>query len=349
MTKGAIPEETWKRRYCELALKVSGAVQASRWTALPDALGYIYSFNGPHSLFADTMRSLRTLALAWRLGQVLMGEQDSKVNLLERLLAHAETTARYNVYHGTGRDRWDQKGRVAHESIFNIVNGSYRAPSSQQGFSPFTTWTRGLAWVMLGFAEELEFLNTLDDADFANLELPYFKLKDAVLSRFEEVAKEVCDFYLLNTPADGIPYWDTGGPQMHKIKDALENDADPYNPYEPVDSSAAAIAAQALLRYGSYLGSEGKRYLDAGLSIVSRLCSDEYLALAADHEGLLLHAVYHYPNGWDYAPDKDLPPHGESCMWGDYHLLEAALWVREWRAGGKPSGFFDIFPVIAKK
>src|SRR5205085_6970814 len=42
-------------RYYELALKVSGAVQARRWTALADG-GFIHSFNGAHSLFVDTMR-----------------------------------------------------------------------------------------------------------------------------------------------------------------------------------------------------------------------------------------------------------------------------------------------------
>ena len=51
----------------------------------PTAQGYIYSFNGPHSLFADTIRSLRALAVAHRLGHVLMGERDSKISLLDRL------------------------------------------------------------------------------------------------------------------------------------------------------------------------------------------------------------------------------------------------------------------------
>src|SRR3954467_7232675 len=58
----------WEIRFYELALKVSGAVQAGRWTTLPDG-GYIYSFNGAHSLFVDTIRSLRALALAHQLGQ----------------------------------------------------------------------------------------------------------------------------------------------------------------------------------------------------------------------------------------------------------------------------------------
>ena len=48
--------------------------------------GYIYSFNGPHSLFADTIRSLRALAVSHQLGHVLMGERDTKISLLGRLI-----------------------------------------------------------------------------------------------------------------------------------------------------------------------------------------------------------------------------------------------------------------------
>ena len=76
MNEGKIPENPWERRFYELALKVSGAVQAARWTSLGPDAGYIYSFNGPHSLFSDTIRSLRALALAHQLGHVLMGEKD---------------------------------------------------------------------------------------------------------------------------------------------------------------------------------------------------------------------------------------------------------------------------------
>src|SRR4029453_7146874 len=81
--------------------------------------------------------------------------------LLERLIQHAKATADYSVYYGKGRDSFDVRGRVAHESLFNVVNGSFRGPNSQQGYSPFSTWTRGLAWAMLGFAEQLEFVATL--------------------------------------------------------------------------------------------------------------------------------------------------------------------------------------------
>src|SRR5438445_45704 len=147
----------WERRFYELALKVSGAVQARRWTPLPDG-GFIHSFNGAHSLFVDTIRSLRSLALGHMLGQPLMEEQDRKVGLLDRLVQHARATAEYSVYFGRGRDRFDVRGRTAHESLFNVENGTYRGPSTQQGYSPFTTWTRGLAWAMLGFTEQIEFI-----------------------------------------------------------------------------------------------------------------------------------------------------------------------------------------------
>ncbi len=64
MREGRIADDAWERRFYELALKVTGAVQAARWTQLAPELGYVYSFNGPHSLFADTIRSLRALAVS---------------------------------------------------------------------------------------------------------------------------------------------------------------------------------------------------------------------------------------------------------------------------------------------
>jgi hypothetical protein len=112
------------------------------------------------------------------------------------------------------------------------------------------------------------------------------------------------------------------------------------NAYEPVDSSASAIAAQGLLRLGHILGSEGKRYYEAGLTVARALFEQPYLSENLAHEGLLLHAIYHRPNGWDYLPIPALVPHGESCMWGDYHLAELALLVKRIAAGGYYT-FFD--------
>lgn len=160
MREGKIPRNEDERNFYELALKVSGAVQAARWTKLADGTGFIHSFNGPHSLFVDTIRSCRSLAVAHQLGQVLAGEQDARISLLQRCVEHALNTARYSVYYGEGRDAYDVRGRTAHEAVFNVTNGVFRCPNSQQGYSPFSTWTRGLAWAICGFAEQLEFLRS---------------------------------------------------------------------------------------------------------------------------------------------------------------------------------------------
>ena len=367
MHEGKIGADTWERRYNQLALRLSGAAQAYRWTDLPGGLGYVYSFNGAHSLFADTIRSMRAVAISHLLGHVLMGEQDRRISLLGRLLAHAETTARYNVYFGEGRDDFDAAGRVAHESIFNVNSGSYRCASSQQGYSPFSTWTRGHAWILCGYPELLEFLDTVTDNQFAESGYAAQSSLDAVRNRFLEVSRAVAEFYISEMPSDGIPYWDTGAPGLAKLGDYRQRPAEPYNHHEPVDSSAAAIAAQGLLRLGDYLlrratqaeqdakptdgrrrdgeacdREAGERYIQAGLTIADTLLAEPYLAVDPSHQGILLHSICHRPNGWDYVHPGQSIPNGESCMWGDYHALELGLCIQRLGVGLPMQRFFDI-------
>src|SRR5688572_1943450 len=201
--EGKFDADAWELRFYALALKVAGAVQARRWTTIQGG-GFIYSFNGPHSLFVDTIRTLRALAVSHVLGHRLVEEQDAHVNLLERLLQHAHATATFSVYSGNGRDAYDVRGRTAHESLFNTHNGTYRGPSSQQGYSPFSTWTRGLAWALLGFAEQLEFLATIDPDELARLSTSTTRAVDEKWSPtgiatgtdlLYEAARATCDFY----------------------------------------------------------------------------------------------------------------------------------------------------------
>lgn len=337
MNEGRIEENQRERDFYELAIKCSGAVQAARWSATSDGGGYICSFNGPQSLFVDTLRTLRSLALAHALGQALMGEQDTRISLLGRLIAHAVATARWNIYYGTGRDGYDTpdaRGRTAHESIFNPRNGVYRCPSSQQGYSPFSTWTRGLAWAMLGFAEQREFLKTLQAGELG----PYGG-RSKIETMFLRAAEATCDFYIQHAGADGIPYWDTDAPGLAKLNNHLDRPADPYNEYEPVDSSAAAIAAQGLLRLGRSLGARGSRYVQAGLTVAATLFDEPYLSTNPRHQGLILHSVYHRPNGWDHVAPGQKITNGESSMWGDYHARELALYIQRLAEGGPYHAF----------
>jgi unsaturated chondroitin disaccharide hydrolase len=327
MSEGKIPFDEWEKNFYELALKISGAVQASRWTTIKNG-GFIHSFNGAHSLFVDTIRSCRVLIISHMLGHVLHGEGDVKINILERAIQHLKATANFSVFYGEGRDIYDVLGRTAHESIFNVKDGNFRCPNSQQGYSGFTTWTRGLAWAMCGFAEQLEWLDAADEKELITI-----GGKDALSSLMLKAAKATCNFYIENTPTDGIPYWDTGAPDLYKLGDYLDKPADPFNAFEPVDSSAAAIGVQGLLRLGKYLtekgdSEEGSRYWHAGLTILNTLIDEPYLSTGANHQGLLLHSIYHRPNGWDFIPNGSKIPNGESSMWGDYHVREACLYLQ---------------------
>jgi hypothetical protein len=271
----------------------------------------------------------------------MLEEKDRRINLLQRVIEHARATADFSIYYGEGRDAYDLRGRTAHECVFNLNDGSFRCPNSQQGYSPFSTWTRGLAWAMLGFAEQLEFVATRDD-----LELTPLGGRSEIEAFMRKAAMATCDFYLANSASDGIPYWDTGAPKLPELgPDYLQRPADPFNPAEPVDSSAATIAAQGLIRLGHYLTShgdqeKGQNYLRAGLTVFDALLDEPYLSVSPDHQGLILHSVYHRPNGWDHIPAGQQVPCGESSMWGDYHVRELALLVQRLGSDNEYYTFF---------
>lgn len=326
ISEGRIPQTKLTKEFCELAIKISASVQAHRWTSLPEG-GYIYSFNGPHSLFVDTIRTIRVLVVAHQLNHYSSGENDTKINLLKRAFQHGLATAKYSVYYGEGRDIYDVWGRTAHESIFNVNDGNFRSPSTQQGYSVYSTWTRGLSWAMLGFSEQLEFLQTEKELP----ELEELGGKGFLEKTFLRAAKATCDFYIENSSLDGIPYWDTGAPGLVNMPNWRNFKSDPFNNWEPVDSSAAAIGAQGLLRLGNYLRKnkmpDANKYWHAGLTIANTLFSDPYLSVSIRHQGLILHSLYHRPRGWDQVSKGSKIPNGESSMWGDYHARELALYL----------------------
>jgi hypothetical protein len=189
---------------------------------------------------------------------------------------------------------------------------------------------------MLGFAEQVEWLAALPDPE---AQLAAHGGPAEVAGMMLRAARATCDFYLEHTPTDGVPYWDTGAPGLVELGEWRERPADPYNDHEPVDSSAATIAAQGLLRLGRYLTDRGlaggERYWQAGLTVAGTLFAEPYLSADPAHQGLILHSVYHRPNGWDRVGPGQRVPNGESSMWGDYHARELALYLQR-VAGDEP-------------
>ena len=130
-----------------------------------------------------------------------------------------------------------------------------------------------------------------------------------------------------------MTYWDTRAPNLYKLGDYLNRAADPFNDWEPVDSSAAAIGAQAFALRSLYeekgQQKDGDKYWQAGLTIFNSLLQEPYLSTDEQHHGLLLHTIYHQPNGWDHVPEGSKIANSESCMWGDYHFRELAIYLQK--------------------
>ncbi len=266
-----LPEGDPTKQWLKDLLITAGTIQSFRWKETGED-HYIYSFNGPQSLFIDIMMNIRVLFRAHELG----GDEE----LYRKAVTHARTTEKYLVRKDSPR-LMDRDGSVIHEAIFNPVRGEFRNLSTQQGYSPFTCWARGLAWAMYGFTDT--YLFTRD---------PFFL----------ETAERCAGFYLKNTPDGGVPFWDYGAPNI---------------PDEPLDSSAAAIAAVAFWKLKNIEGSNrgADVYRQASLSILSTLTGDSFLGASdSAYEGILRHGVYHRPMGWGVD---------ESVMWGEYFFMEA--------------------------
>jgi hypothetical protein len=317
--EGRLAASPWETRYYELALKCSGAVQAARWTALGGDTGFIYSFNGPHSLFVDTIRSLRSLAIAHRLGHVC-SRKATAGSAAWPLVAHARAGSHLVVRR---QPRRTASGARDPRGIFH--DRRVPLPQAQQGYRR-SRWTRGQAWASAA-SPTAQFMATVPDAELRSL-----GGRRAIEQMMITAARAAADHYIAHSALDGVPYWDVGAPGLPALGDITASPADPWNGVEPVDSSAAAIAAQGMLRLGHYLQARGRvggqRYWHAGLTVTRTLLGDTYLSSSRKHEGLLLHAVYHRPNGWDIVPAGQSIPCGESCMWGDYHLRELALYLQ---------------------
>ena len=252
----ALSPDDPKRDHLRDTLVTAATVQSFRYNAIGSD-EFIYSFNGPQSLFIDIMMNVRLLFWASRHG--------ASAEVQRRALAHTRTSARYLVRRDGGR-LGAVDGSVSHEAIFNTEagRGEFRCLSTQQGYSPFTCWSRGLAWAIYGFAEAYRYTGE---------------------SEFRDVAERCAQYYLNHTPVTGVPYWDYGAPNI---------------PDEPVDSSAAAIAGCGFHLLSS-LGSQEKRaaYSDMCRTIAGTLSSPDYLAAGKDgEEGILLHGVYHRGNNW---------------------------------------------------
>ncbi len=166
-------------------------------------------------------------------------------------IRHAETIMR----HGVRED-----GSVNHILSFDPETGAFIESIGGQGLSAASSWSRGTAWALYGFANAYRHAGDV---------------------RFLDTSKRVAHYFIAALPEDGVPHWDFR-------LEAPEG--------EPRDSSAAAIAASGLLELAEAVPAGEKRlYADAAKRIWKSLSVHYATWDQPGHEAILLHGTGNKP------------------------------------------------------
>jgi unsaturated chondroitin disaccharide hydrolase len=156
---------------------------------------------------------------------------------------------------------------------FDPTTGALLSQGTFAGFSDSSTWARGEAWALYGFVQAYQ---TSDNPAFLT------------------TAEEVANYFVDHSPANGIPPWDFDAPGT-----------------PPVDTSAAAIAADGLVMLSTVAGTSAQLYLDDAENILGSL-SSSYLGPSSGESVLI----------------DGFPGNGgtnTALIYGDYYFTEALL------------------------
>jgi unsaturated chondroitin disaccharide hydrolase len=168
---------------------------------------------------------------------------------------------------------------------FDPATGAPASPEYYQtgGLSATSVWARGQAWALNGFVQEYQ---TSDNPAFLT------------------TAENVADYFVGHSPASGIPPWDFDAPGT-----------------QPVDTSAAAIAADGLVMLSTVTGAKGSQYLQDAENILGSL-SSFYLGPASGESVLF--------DGFSGNGGTNTV-----LIYGDYYFTEALLRLQD-VLDGKP-------------
>lgn len=165
--------------------------------------------------------------------------------------AHAEKARRFLV-------RGDDSSY--HTFYFDPQDGGAIRGGTHQGFRDGSTWTRGQAWGIYGFALSYRYTGDLD---------------------FLETSKRMARYFIERIPDDGVVYWDFDVPvDQNTIR----------------DSSASAIAACGMLELLSHLepDDELRQQLQAALSRTMEALTGAFSTIGQpEAEGLIDHGSYY--------------------------------------------------------
>ncbi|MDB5084927.1 MAG: glycosyl hydrolase family 88 [Bacilli bacterium] len=170
-------------------------------------------------------------------------------------MIHADKSRRYLV-------RGDDSSY--HTFYFHPDNGEPIGGGTHQGYHDGSTWTRGQAWGIYGFALSYRYTHN---------------------PLYLETAKRMARYFIEHLPEDHIAYWDFNVP--------IESDT--YR-----DSSASAIAACGLLELATHLDAADpdRSYVeDAVFRMMKSLVNNYSTVNQPDAEGLIDHGSYYVRGG----------------------------------------------------
>ncbi|MDR4888112.1 glycoside hydrolase family 88 protein [Fredinandcohnia sp. QZ13] len=168
-------------------------------------------------------------------------------------ILHADTFLKYGVR---------EDGSTCHILSFDPETGEFIEALGGQGFSPDSSWSRGNAWAIYGYANMYRF--TGDE-------------------KYLMASKKIAHQFLASLPEDFVPYWD------HRAS-SIET--------EPRDSSAAAITASGLIELANQVPQNEKRiYLNAARKIVKSLSKHYSTWDQPEHQAVLIEGTGHRPKG----------------------------------------------------
>ncbi len=158
-----------------------------------------------------------------------------------------------------------------HVVEFDVQNGNVKRKFTHQGFQDESTWARGQAWGIYGFA------------------VAYNYTKD---QRFLNASIQIAKYFINNLPEDKVATWDL----------------DLLNKTDIRDASSSAIAASGMFLLSDLISEENlsNYFLINSLQIIKFL-KEKYLFTNSGREeqGLLLHTVYNYHKNW--GVDESFP------------------------------------------
>jgi len=182
------------------------------------------------------------------------------------------------------RDFVRPDGSTFHRLAYNPRSGRLIGPIPGQGLNPRTsTWARGQAWAVAGFAQA------------------YAQTGDP---QFLDAGRRTATYWMDQVPAGCVPAWDL----------ALDN------PGAPRDSSAVAIVAFGLLLLAQAMvdnqaadGASVEELRTYALTALGTLASPNWTTTYSPNPGILRRQTLSVP----------ADPREGTYVWGDYYLLAA--------------------------